>query len=592
MNYDQLIVEFNNHFAAGNPAQMDTSENRVYAALQDILQGEHVVGFGRLLLETFPDLLDEDRDMRIHAHQELILVPDADLLAALNTFGAPDLASLTSDVRRVASILMGSLRLGEEIHLEGYGAWATSKMAAYNDNGVLFPAKKYPIFIRDTSFYRLPNPFDVAFDQLVFPHPGDTVNGVRQYQAKVNGGWAVPYKPSLRRPPALPSFTAAEFNAAVAALGQGVQAWSKPFPVYFTFEHDLPTITKIQPAQIPVDERRDTIVTITGTNFINGETIVYCEQRIGELIGFGNIRKKVRTELLTRFISAMQMDVIIPAYLRNTVRKNTLIVFNGTYGSKTILLDVAPTPRFLQVQPDPIEANIIGEPNPSDTVVTITGKSLNGTTVLWNQNPTLVLSILPTRNDTVMQVIVPVLQRSNNPPTNPNIRLRDTSGVFSLLVRHSNGLTASVPISVIFPRTAIDSIRPNPIELPELPPAIAYKSNSDVNAGQNGQNENLPVFAGLPNTVELFPNAPNPFESQTRLEYALPNDATLSIEVYDSFGRRAEELVPQKFHKAGFYGVMWNAERATSSGIYTAVLQSMDAKGNMTRKTIRMTLIR
>ena len=96
----------------------------------------------------------------------------------------------------------------------------------------------------------------------------------------------------------------------------------------------------------------------------------------------------------------------------------------------------------------------------------------------------------------------------------------------------------------------------------------------------------------MPLEAMLLPNAPNPFDRSTTIEYALPHDATLGIEIYDPLGRKVAEPIEQKFHRAGTYSMQWNPPNSYGSGVYTAVLQSMDAKGKLTRKTLRMTLIR
>jgi hypothetical protein len=373
-------------------------------------------------------------------------------------------------------------------------------------------------------------------------------------------------------------------------LGSGKNATSKPSPVYFQFTYPSPSITSVQPPTIPADDSRDTVVTITGTNFISNETLVYIEQRNGPPLGFGGRPQRTRQTLQTTVVSPTQINVTIPTSLRNTARKDTLVVFNGTFSSgNAAVVEVIPTPLISRTKPDTLAAYIYGEQEPTDTVITITGKYLDSTIAYWNQDTTLVLPILPGRTTTMMQVVVPITIYPHFFP----IDLRSTSGLYSLSLRYPNKFygTASTPIRLIYADAVIDTVRPDTIEIPVSAAFLALKDDASLTSG-NGRRGESPVYAGLPITVELFPNAPNPFDGQTTIEYAVPDDATLGIEIYDPLGKRIADLVPRKLHKAGFYSVQWNAGHQTASGIYTAVLQSIDGKGKLTRKTIRMTLIR
>lgn len=209
MTYEQLYIKFNNTFSA--PTLQD-AETRCFTVLTDMLRGMPIAGFGTLVLQAFEEELLEDHNYRIYAHKEFVLAPDAALVAYCNG-GASPFPSITTDVQRVAWIIADSLAKGEEVALEGYGIFTTTKMAAYNDGG-FFPAKKYPMFIRDSSHYRIPSAATPEIDQAVFPEPQETIGGVRQWRFKYNGGWQTPYRGCLPRP-TFP--TAAEFNAAVQA---------------------------------------------------------------------------------------------------------------------------------------------------------------------------------------------------------------------------------------------------------------------------------------------------------------------------------------------------------------------------------------
>jgi len=70
----------------------------------------------------------------------------------------------------------------------------------------------------------------------------------------------------------------------------------------------------------------------------------------------------------------------------------------------------------------------------------------------------------------------------------------------------------------------------------------------------------------LPDAYSLAQNYPNPFNASTTISYNLPNDAFVTLEIYDIMGRKIETLVSEE-KSAGSYSVIWNADRV-SSGVY------------------------
>jgi hypothetical protein len=77
----------------------------------------------------------------------------------------------------------------------------------------------------------------------------------------------------------------------------------------------------------------------------------------------------------------------------------------------------------------------------------------------------------------------------------------------------------------------------------------------------------------LPNTFVLEQNYPNPFNHSTIIEYDLPDDAHIRIEIYDLLGRRVRTLVDDmKYTVDRLHRVEWNATddngNTVSSGVY------------------------
>jgi hypothetical protein len=374
-------------------------------------------------------------------------------------------------------------------------------------------------------------------------------------------------------------------------LGAGANIASQSVNLFIRFLYPQPTVSALQPTSIPVDDQ-DTTVVITGTNFIAGETTAFSEARTGEPFGFGNLRRRVRFDLPTQVLSQTRLRVTIPPYLRNQAAEITLVVFNGTFGSALLRLNVIPVPRIFALEPDSLSVRIFGEAEPTDTVVTIRGKYLDSTSVLWNADATVPLPILPGRTDSLIRVIVPTTFFRANNPIFP-LELRENNGIFSLLLRYPNPnyATASAPIRLFYHDAHIDTLRPDTIEVPVSAAFIAFKDNASLNSDNNRRGE-FPIVPGVLSEPILFPNAPNPFDDATTIEYTLPNDATVRLEVIDALGRKVAEPLEYKFHRAGTYSLRWSPQNSFPSGIYTAVLQCVDAKGKVIRKTLRMTRIR
>ena len=77
--------------------------------------------------------------------------------------------------------------------------------------------------------------------------------------------------------------------------------------------------------------------------------------------------------------------------------------------------------------------------------------------------------------------------------------------------------------------------------------------------------------SGHPRTFSMFPAFPNPFNSTTTLRYFLPQDAFVSLTVFDIFGKKIIQLINTN-QLGGFKSVQWDATdqhgRSVSAGIY------------------------
>jgi hypothetical protein len=103
---------------------------------------------------------------------------------------------------------------------------------------------------------------------------------------------------------------------------------------------------------------------------------------------------------------------------------------------------------------------------------------------------------------------------------------------------------------------------------------------SDIQGRPTAFNEVL-----QPKTYALTQNYPNPFNPSTTIEYSVPENAYVSLKIFDMTGREISTLV-SKQQETGTYIVNWNASNL-SSGVY---FYRLDA-GNFTA-TKKMMLVK
>ncbi len=85
----------------------------------------------------------------------------------------------------------------------------------------------------------------------------------------------------------------------------------------------------------------------------------------------------------------------------------------------------------------------------------------------------------------------------------------------------------------------------------------------------------------LPTEVELYQNYPNPFNPSTTIEFYLPEQQYVTLDIYNILGQRVVSLVDREMD-AGFQSVSWsgrdNSGSEVASGIYFYLLKTDDRK--------------
>lgn len=99
---------------------------------------------------------------------------------------------------------------------------------------------------------------------------------------------------------------------------------------------------------------------------------------------------------------------------------------------------------------------------------------------------------------------------------------------------------------------------------------------------------NIKVTA--PEIFEVLQNYPNPFNPSTTIKYSIPQDAFVSIKVFNVLGERVAELV-NKDLKTGLHEVTFNATNL-SSGFYFYIVEATGADGTKYFDSKKMILLK
>ena len=100
--------------------------------------------------------------------------------------------------------------------------------------------------------------------------------------------------------------------------------------------------------------------------------------------------------------------------------------------------------------------------------------------------------------------------------------------------------------------------------------------------------ENTTGNLTIPKEAALYPAFPNPFNPQTTISFALPKEAAVSINIYDTTGRLIRQLV-NKEYQAGVHRIIFDGKNL-ASGVYlvNTIMQLPGKQATFTKKIILM----
>ncbi|MBL8008393.1 MAG: T9SS type A sorting domain-containing protein [Ignavibacteria bacterium] len=97
------------------------------------------------------------------------------------------------------------------------------------------------------------------------------------------------------------------------------------------------------------------------------------------------------------------------------------------------------------------------------------------------------------------------------------------------------------------------------------------------------------VVIGVPESFSLKQNYPNPFNPSTKIDFALPKDGNVTLDIYDNSGKLVSSLV-NEFKSAGYYSINFNAA-GLSSGVYFYKLGYKSGEQSFV-KVLKMSLLK
>jgi hypothetical protein len=129
-----------------------------------------------------------------------------------------------------------------------------------------------------------------------------------------------------------------------------------------------------------------------------------------------------------------------------------------------------------------------------------------------------------------------------------------------------------------------------PLKIPSykmISEAVYFKSP----LGKTAPDSPLQTIANTPEQFVLYQNYPNPFNPATTIAFALPNDAFVTLNVYNVLGQKISTLLNNEFLEEGTNEIYFDATQY-SSGVYFYRMIVNDADGHSFSRIRKMILMK
>ncbi|MBX3008323.1 MAG: carbohydrate binding domain-containing protein [Melioribacteraceae bacterium] len=101
--------------------------------------------------------------------------------------------------------------------------------------------------------------------------------------------------------------------------------------------------------------------------------------------------------------------------------------------------------------------------------------------------------------------------------------------------------------------------------------------------------ENI-ITEDIPTEFSLSQNYPNPFNPSTQIQFGLPSDSKVQVNIFNVLGQKVQSLTEQ-FYQAGTHTLNFNADEL-SNGVYIYSINAISDEGKIFRDTKKMLLVK